>query len=100
MIRRPQHIRIVLDNHDGVPKIAQLFQYPNQPIRIPGVQPNGRLIQHIQRAHQMRSERSRKLNALRFSARQLRCQPVQRQILEAYRVQLTDWELKKYLAVL
>ena len=51
------------------------------------MQPNRRLIQHIQRAHQPRSQRSRQLNPLRLAARQRRRKPVQRQIFQPHIVQ-------------
>ena len=87
MIRRAQHVGIVLHHQNRVSQVAQLFQDADQPRRVPRVQPDRRLIQHIQRAHQLRPQRSRQLNPLRLAARQRRSQPVQRQILEAHRIQ-------------
>ena len=58
------------------------MQNLDEPARIAAVQPDGRLIEHIQRADQPRSERRRQLNALRFAARERRGQTVKRQILE------------------
>ncbi len=83
IIRRAQHVRIVLDHQDRVAQIAQLVQNPNQPRRVSRVQPDRRLIEHIERAHQARSQRRRQLNALRFPARQRRRQPIQGQVVQA-----------------
>ncbi len=38
MIRRPQHVRIVLHHDDRVPQVAQFFQNANQPRRVPRMQ--------------------------------------------------------------
>ena len=68
MIRRAQHIGIVLHHQDRVAQVAQLFKNVNQPRRVARMQPDRRLIQHIQRAHQPRPQRSRQLNPLRLAA--------------------------------
>src|SRR5580658_2656083 len=59
------------------------MQNLDKPVCIAAVQPDGRLVQHIQRAHQTRPKRSSKLNALRFAARQGRSKPVKRQIFKS-----------------
>ena len=41
----------------------------DEPVRIAAVEADGRLVEHVQRADQTRTERCRELNALRFSAR-------------------------------
>ena len=71
VIRRAQHVRIVLHHHNRVPQVAQVLQDPNQPVRVPRMQPDRRLIQHVERAHQLRAQRSRQLNPLRLAARQV-----------------------------
>ena len=90
MIRRAQHIRVVLHHQDRVPQVAQLFENMNQPRRVPRMQPDRRLIQHIQRANKPRAQRSGQLNALRLAAGERRSQPVQRQVLQAHRIQKTQ----------
>ena len=63
------HVGIVFDYQDGVSQIAQVVQDLDQPMGVATVQPDGRLIQHIQRSDQTRTQRCRQLNALRFAAR-------------------------------
>src|SRR5258707_1535504 len=87
MIRRQNRVRIMLDDQNGVAEIAQRFQDINQPLRIARMQADGRFIENVQRADQMRAQRRRKLNALRFPARQRGGQAVQREIIEADLVQ-------------
>ena len=62
-------VGIVLDHENRVSQVAQVVQDLDQPVRIAAVQADGRLVEHIQRAHQPRTQRSRKLNALRFASR-------------------------------
>ena len=81
------HVRIVLHHHDRVAQVAQLFEDSDQPAGVAAVQADGRLVEHVARAHQPRSEAGRELDALRFAARKRRRQPVQRQIFETDVVQ-------------
>ena len=62
-------VGIVLDHENRVSQVAQVVQDLDEPVRIAAVQADGRLVEHVQRADQTRSERSRQLNALRFAAR-------------------------------
>ena len=77
-------VGIVLDDQQRVAQIAQPFQNLNQPVRVARMQPDGRLVQHVERAHQMRPQRRRQLDALRLAARKRRGQPVERQVVEAH----------------
>ena len=63
---------IMFDDEHGVAKIAQRLENINQPLRIARVQADGRLVEHVQGAHQVRPERRSKLDPLRLSARQRR----------------------------
>ena len=77
-------VRIVLHDQHGIAQVAQAFQDFDQPVRVARMQADRRLIEHVERADQMRAERSRQLDALRFAAGKRRGQPVKRQIIEAY----------------
>ena len=68
MIGGAQHVGVVLDDKDGVAQVAQLFENVNQPRRVARVQADGRLVEHVERAHQPRTQRSGQLNALRLAA--------------------------------
>src|SRR5712692_1813459 len=87
MIRRQNRVRIMLDDQNGVAEIAQRFEDINQPLRIARMQADGRFIENVQRADQMRAQRRGKLNALRFPARQRGGQAVQREIIKTDLVQ-------------
>ena len=78
-----QHrIGIVLDDKQRVAQIAQALQNFDQAVRIARMQADRRLVEHVERADEVRSERRRKLNTLRFAARQGRGEPVEREIVE------------------
>src|ERR1017187_4860570 len=79
----PHDVGIMLDHQDRISQIAQVVQDFDEPMRIAAVQADGRLVEHIQRAHQTRTKRCRELYALRFAARERRGETVQRQILKA-----------------
>ncbi len=60
---------VVLDDQNGVAQIAQTLERFEQSCIVARMQPNGRLIQHIQHADKMRADLSRQPNSLRFAAR-------------------------------
>ena len=74
---------IVLDHQDGVAQIAQALEDFDQPVRVARMQADGRLVEHVKRADQMRAERRGQLDALRFAAGKRGGQPVERQVVEA-----------------
>ena len=86
-VRRSHDVRIMLHHQNRIAQIAQPVKNLDQPVRVPRMQPDRRLIQHIQRAHQSRSQRSRQLNALRLSPRERGRKPVQREIFQPHIVQ-------------
>src|SRR6202140_2170971 len=86
-IGRPHNVRIMLHHQNRIPQIAQPVKNLDQPVRIPRMQPDRRLIQHIQRPHQPRSQRSRQLNALRLAPRQREREPIQREIFQPHIIQ-------------
>ncbi len=70
-------VGIVLDDQDRVAQIAQALQDFDQAVRVARMEPDRRLIEHVQRADQMRAERGRQLNALRLAAGQRGSQAVE-----------------------
>ena len=58
--------------------------------RVARVQANGRLVQHIERTHQPRTQRRGELNALRLAAGERRGKSVERDVFEADRIQKTQ----------
>ena len=84
MIGGAQNIGIVLDHQDGVAQVAQFFEDADQPRGVARVQADGGLVEHIERAHQPRAQRSGQLDALRLAAGERGSQPVERQVFEAH----------------
>ena len=81
------HVGIVLDHHDRVAEVAQLFQDADQPAGVAAVQADGRLVEHVAGAHQPRAEAGGQLDALRLAAGERGGQPVEREVFEADVVQ-------------
>ena len=54
------------------------------------MQPDGRLVEHVQRAYEGRSERRRQVDALRFAPGERRGQPVESQVVEPDPAQESD----------
>ena len=50
--------------------LTQLSKDPDEPLVVAGMQTNGRLVEHVERADQRRSERGRQVDALCLSTRQ------------------------------
>ena len=87
MIRAPDGVLIVLDDNEHVAASRQLGQRIEQNGIVPGMQADGRLIQHVTHPLQVRAELCGKAYALRLSARQRRRRAVQLQIAEAHTLQ-------------
>jgi hypothetical protein len=62
-------IAIVFDHQNRIAQIAQIVQDLDQAVRVPAMQSDRWLVEHIKRSHQARAQRCRQLNALRFTAR-------------------------------
>ena len=73
----------MLDDQDGVAEVAQVLEDVDQPVRVARMQADGRLVEHVERADEMRAERSGQLDALRFAAGKRGGEAVEREIVEA-----------------
>ena len=82
MIGGAQNIRVVLHHQNGVAQVAQLFKNVDQPRRVARMQADRGLVEHVERADQPRTQRSRQLNPLRLAAAERRGQAVERQVFE------------------
>src|ERR1022692_4174177 len=69
MVGCPHDVRVVLHYQDGIADFAQLMQNADQPSGVARMQPDRRLVEHVARAHQPRSQTGGELDALRFAAR-------------------------------
>ena len=77
-------IGIVLHHQHRVAQIAQMRQRIQQPVVVARMQADGRLIEHIQHAAQLRSDLRRQPDALRFAAGKRGGGALQAQIIEAH----------------
>ena len=68
---------VVLDDDDGVPQVPEPRQVVEQAAVVPGMQPDGRLVEDVQHAAQLRAKLRRQPHALRFAARQGRGRAVE-----------------------
>ncbi len=78
---------VVLHHQDRVAEVAQALQNVDQAGGIAAVQPDGRLVEHVERPHQARAERGCQLNALRFASGKRRGEAVKRQVFQSDFVQ-------------
>ena len=73
---------VVLHHEHGVALVAQRLQHADEALGVRGVQADGRLVEHVQRAPQPAAERAREGDALGLAARQARERAVERQVPE------------------
>ena len=81
---------VVFDNNHRVAQITQPSQRVDEPAVITLVQTDRRLVEHVQGAHQTRTNLACKPNALRLSSRQRSCRSSQREVIEADIEQKTE----------
>jgi hypothetical protein len=74
----------VLHHHHGVARVGEPSQQPQQPIDVARVQPDGRLIEHVQGVGEARAERIGEGDALGLAPRQAAGEPVQREVAESH----------------
>ncbi len=82
-VRGPDRVLVVLHDDEGVAQVAQPQQGLQQPVVVPLVQPDGRLVEHVQHAHQPGADLGGQPDPLRLAAGQRGRRPVQRQVVEA-----------------
>ena len=90
MVGGAENVGVVLDDDDGVAQVAQLFKNADQAGGVAGVQADGRLVEDIERAHQLRAERGGELNALRLAAGERGGEAVEGEVLQADRVEKAE----------
>ena len=76
-------VLVVLDHDQRVAQVAQPQQRLEQPVVVPLVQPDGRLVQHVQHADQPGADLGGQPDPLRLAAGQRRRGAVQRQVVQA-----------------
>ncbi len=89
MIGSPHRLRIVLDDQHRIPCHPQPQEQAQEPIVICGVQTDGRLVQHVERVHQLAAQCIGQGDPLRLSPGERACLPVQREVTQTYVIQET-----------
>ena len=82
VIGRHDRLFVVLDDEHGVAEIAQLLQRVEQARVVTLMQPDRRLVEDVEHAHERRADLRRQPDALRLAARQRRRGAVERQVLQ------------------
>ncbi len=83
MVCRPDHVLIMLDHHDRVPKISQRLQSSNQASVILRMKSNAGLIKNIKDARESCSQLSSQSDPLELSPRQGRSTSIQREVSQS-----------------
>ncbi len=83
VIGGPHHVLVVLDDQDGVALVAQPLECPDQLVVVPLVQPDGRLVEDVEHAHQAGPDLRRQADALRLAARERAGGTVEGQVADA-----------------
>src|SRR4029077_11119196 len=69
-IARLHRGRVVLDDHDSIARVGEATQEAEQAMRVRGVEPDGRLIEDVERVDQMGAKGVRERDPLRFASRE------------------------------
>src|SRR5262249_11196197 len=80
----------VFDDEHGVAAVAESMEQPEQSIHVARMQSDRRLIEHVERIHELRAERIGQSDALRLAPRQRSRAAVQREIVESHVEQELD----------
>ena len=75
---------VMLDHNHSVAQVAEALQRIQQAALVSIVQPDARLVQHVQHTRQAAADLRGQANPLRFSAAERRGGPIQRQVVQAY----------------
>ncbi len=76
-------VGIVLDDQNRVAEVAQRFEDVDQALGVARMQTDRRLVEHVERADEMRAERRGELDALGFAAGERGGEAVEREVVEA-----------------
>ena len=75
----------MLDDEDGVAEVSQSRERMQQPVVVAGVEPNGRLIQHVENAAEAGTDLRGQADALGFTAGKRGRRTIQAEIAESHR---------------
>ena len=87
VIRPPHRVLIMLNDNDGIPAAAKPLEHIEQLFIIPRMEADGRLVEHVKNATQIRAELRREADALGFATGERGHPATQLQVAEANLVQ-------------
>ena len=82
VVCRADDVEIVLDDADGVPRVGEAPEHREKACRVGRVEPDGRLVQDVERTGQGVAERRAELDPLRLAAGEGPHRPRQREVGE------------------
>jgi hypothetical protein len=82
-VGRRDHVGIVFDHEERVSPRAETMENADQAVRVARMEPDRRLVEHVERVAQAPAERVGQLDPLRFTARERLRRPVERKVVEA-----------------
>ena len=83
VVRGGDHVEVMLDDEDGVAKVAQMAQDTDQSLGVALVQTDGRLVEDVEYAAQLGAKQRRQAQPLRLTSGERRRPAFQRQIASA-----------------
>ena len=84
MIGRGDNVAVVLHHHDRVAKITKLAQCRDESVRVPWMEADRRLVEHIEHARQAAAHLRGQANPLQFAAGEAPRRPGHVEILKAH----------------
>ena len=90
VIRHPDRVQIVLHHQHSVTAVPKPAQEREQPVHIPRVQPDRRLVEDVQRVHQPGAQRIGERDTLRLAAGERARGPIERDVAQAHVGQEVD----------
>ena len=84
MVRGTNGFLIMFNNDHSIADVTKLFQRPQQLGVIPGMQPDGRFVEHIKNTHQLRPDLGGKADTLCFTTGKRNSRTGKGQIIKPY----------------
>src|SRR5262249_27549410 len=82
VVRGANRFLVVLHDEDGVAEVAQAPQSTDEPLVVPLVQPDARLVEHVDDATELAAELAGEANALGLTAAQRGPRAIEREVVE------------------
>ena len=82
-VGRAHHLLVVLDHEHGVAEVAQPLERADEPVVVPLVQSDRRLVEDVEHAHELRADLRRQAKPLRLAAGERLRRPVELEVADA-----------------